>query len=385
MAGQADTSSDWALLANRDTKERQVMVRDFRAQAGLPLRERTTLGLGGPAEYFAEVAGVEALREALLWAERRSLPVTVLGGGSNVVVAEGGIPGLVLSVGLDEEIAQEHGEFVDVRVGAGRAWDDLVAGAVKRNWAGLECLSGIPGRVGATPIQNVGAYGQEVAETVRAVDVFDRGRASLEELAHADCKFGYRTSRFKTSDAGRFIVLAVTFRLRIGGRACVAYPEIAKQFPARPPALAEVRSAVLATRRQKSMLLDPSDENGRSCGSFFLNPELEGPALQDLQARSATPPPFFPQPDGRFKVPAAWLIEQAGFRRGQRWGTVGISSRHSLALVCHAGATSRALLEAAHRVRDGVAEAFGLWLQPEPQFLGFGTTSDGLPALSSFE
>lgn len=358
------------------------MVRDFKAQSGLPLRERTTLGLGGPAEHFAEVAGVEALREALAWAEHRSLPVTVLGGGSNVVVADGGVRGLVLSVGLDEEVAQGDGEFVEVRVGAGRAWDDLVAGAVARDWAGLECLSGIPGRVGATPIQNVGAYGQEVAETVRSVEVFDRRRGALEELTHADCNFGYRTSRFKTTDEGRFIVLAVTFRLRVGGSACVAYPEVAKQFAARSPTLAEVRSAVLATRRQKSMLLDPSDENGRSCGSFFLNPELEAPALERLRERSPTPPPFFPQPDGRFKVPAAWLIEQAGFRRGQRWGTIGISSRHSLALVCHAGATSRALLEAAHRVRDGVAGAFGLWLRPEPQFLGFGGTSDGLPALS---
>jgi UDP-N-acetylmuramate dehydrogenase len=235
--------------------------------------------------------------------------------------------------------------------------------------------------VGATPIQNVGAYGQEVAETVRSVEVFDRESGALERLAHADCGFGYRTSRFKTSDAGRFIVLAVTFRLRIAGAACLGYPEIAKQFAARSASLGEVRSAVLATRRQKSMLLDPSDENRRSCGSFFLNPELDAPELERLQARSATPPPCFPQPDGRFKVPAAWLIEHAGFRRGQRWGAVGISSRHSLALVCHEGATSRALLEAAHRVRDGVAKSSGLWLRPEPQFLGFSGPNDGLPAL----
>jgi UDP-N-acetylmuramate dehydrogenase len=360
-----------------------VTISEFEPQASSPLAERTSLGLGGPAQYFAKVGSVEELRRALGWAERRSLPVTVLGGGSNVVVADRGVPGLILSVGLGQETVLERGELVEVRVGAGRVWDELVAGAVARDWAGLECLSGIPGQVGATPIQNVGAYGQDVAETVLGVEVFDRASGALLELPHAECGFGYRTSRFKTSDAARFIVLAVRFRLRAGGSACLVYPEIAKQFPARTPSLAEVRSAVLATRRQKSMLLDPSDENGRSCGSFFLNPELDAPELERLRARSATLPPCFAQPDGRFKVPAAWLIEHAGFRRGQRWGAVGISSRHSLALVCHDGATSRALVEAAHRVRDGVAQAFGVWLRAEPQFLGFGGSSDGLPALES--
>jgi UDP-N-acetylmuramate dehydrogenase len=360
-----------------------VAEREFEPRAGLRLAERTTLRLGGPAQYFAEVGSVDALRDAFHWAERQSHPVTSLGGGSNVVVADGGLSGLVLSIVHTGESMVEDGEFVDLRVGAGRVWDEVVAGAVERNWAGLECLSGIPGRVGATPIQNVGAYGQEVAGVLRSVEVFDRRSGALTEIAHADCGFGYRTSRFKTADAGRFIVLRVTFRLRANGAPCLAYPEIAKQFTTRSPTLSEVRVAVLETRRQKSMLLDPADENGRSCGSFFLNPELGAIELERLRARSATPPPVFQQTDGRFKVPAAWLIEHAGFQRGQRWGAVGISSRHSLALVCHEGATSRALVEAAHRVRDGVAAAFGLWLRPEPQFLGFGEPSDGLPALGT--
>jgi UDP-N-acetylmuramate dehydrogenase len=342
----------------------------------------TSLGLGGPAQHFARVRAADELPELLDWSARQSLPVTLLGGGSNVVVADAGVEGLVLTLDLRGESTRRSGEGVDVSVGAGEAWDPFVARTVERGWSGLECLSGIPGHVGATPIQNVGAYGQDVSGTLVSVDLYDRTLGASITLGHEECGFGYRTSRFKTRDAERFIVLGATFRLREGGEGCVAYPELARHFAAagaaRPTPRA-VRRVVLETRASKSMLLDPNDENGRSCGSFFLNPELTSSELDALLGRVSAAPPVYPQPDGRSKLPAAWLIEHAGFRRGQRFGDVGISSRHALALVCHRGATAGQLVEAAHRIRDGVARSFGVVLVPEPRFLGFGTPSDGLP------
>jgi len=349
---------------------------------GVELASRTSLGLGGPAEYFARVTRADDLPVLLDWAARRSLPVTLLGGGSNVVVADAGIGGLVLSLELAGEAWRREGEFIEVSVGAGEAWDPFVERTVEGGWLGLECLSGIPGRVGATPIQNVGAYGQDVSQTLVSVDVYDRVQGASYTLARAECGLGYRTSRFKTRDDDRFIVLGVTFRLRAGAEGCVAYPELARHFSAPgspPPSPSAVRRVVLETRRSKSMLLDPNDDNGRSCGSFFLNPELTPAELDALASRLPAPPPAYAQPDGRSKVSAAWLIEQAGFRRGERFGNVGISSRHALALVCHAGATAGELVAAARRVRDGVERALGVVLAPEPRFFGFAKASDGLP------
>jgi UDP-N-acetylmuramate dehydrogenase len=353
----------------------------------VPLAQATSLRLGGPAEFHARIeppafpgAFAGALAEALDWAARRGLPLTILGGGSNVVIADAGLSGLVLTLAGASETITRDGDRVLVTIGAGALWDDFVARCVARGWSGIECLSGIPGHVGATPIQNVGAYGQEVADTIVSLRAHDRASGQIVELAPADCAFGYRTSRFKTNDADRFIVLDVTFRLHAGGAPCRAYPEIARRIPAEAT-LDDARRIVLDTRREKSMLLDPGDENGRSCGSFFLNPLIEPTALDDLRARTSAAPPTYPQPDGRLKLPAAWLIERAGFHKGQRWGAVGISTRHSLALVAHAGATSRQLLEAAHRIRDGVQARLGIQLTPEPLFLGFGSSPHGLPAL----
>jgi UDP-N-acetylmuramate dehydrogenase len=339
----------------------------------------TSVQLGGPAEFLSRASSLDAISLALDWASRRGLAVTLLGGGSNVVIADAGVPGLVLTVALRGRSIIRHAGQVDVTVRAGERWDDFVAACVDQGWAGVECLSGIPGHVGATPIQNVGAYGQEVSDCLLRVEVYDRTLNRAVELEHGQCGFDYRTSRFKTTDGERFIVLGATFRLREGGRPCLSYPEIARRFtPGQPPSLRSVRDAVLATRRSKSMLLEPG-ENARSCGSFFLNPRLTSAELDRLRERSATVPPSFPQPDGRIKVPAAWLIEQAGFARGQRWGSVGLSSQHALALVCHDGATAAALLDAARRVRDGVARAFEIGLFPEPRFLGFELGGDGFP------
>jgi UDP-N-acetylmuramate dehydrogenase len=343
----------------------------------------TSLGVGGPAQYFGRVTRPETLPAWLDWAARQNLPVTLLGGGTNVVISDRGVAGLVLTLDLLGESILRDGDTVDVSVGAGEPWDAFVARSVERGWAGLECLSGIPGQAGATPIQNVGAYGQDVGAVLVSVDVYDALAGMRTALGRDECGFGYRTSRFKGVDAGRFIVLGVTFRLRSGGEGCISYPEVARHFsaPGSPrPTPANVRRVVLETRRAKSMLLDPNDENGRSCGSFFLNPELTSADFEALRARASSAPPGFPVAGGRIKVPAAWLIEQAGFRRGQRFGKVGISSRHALALVCHAGATAADLVGAAHEVRDGVARAFDVALVPEPRFLGFATPSDQLPA-----
>jgi UDP-N-acetylmuramate dehydrogenase len=357
------------------------MGRGFQPQAGVALAPATSLRLGGPAEFFARIEHPAQLGEALEWAQQHQLDVQVLGGGSNVVIADEGLRGLLLSLAFAAESSTLEGEQAHVTIGAGASWDDFVARCVARGWAGLECLSGIPGHVGATPIQNVGAYGQEVASSLVSLRAHDRQSQQAIELSHSDCDFGYRTSRFKTRDAGRFIVLDATFRLQVAGAPCLLYPEIARRLPASAATLADTRRAVLATRGEKSMLLDANDENGRSCGSFFLNPVLGVEQLDALRARIASPPPSYPQPDGSVKLPAAWLIEQAGFRKGQRWGAVGISTRHSLALVAHDGATSRQILEAAHRIRDAVAQHLGIWLTPEPLFLGFGSAPDGLPRL----
>ena len=349
---------------------------------GVTLAPLTSLGVGGPAQFFARVGRAEALPEWIDWAARQGLPLTLLGGGTNVVIADAGVPGLVLALDLLGESARCDGSAVEVSVRAGEPWDAFVARSVERGWLGLEGLSGIPGQVGATPIQNVGAYGQDVAGSLLSVEVYDRAQQRVVTLGRDECGFGYRTSRFKAEGGDRYVVLGVTFRLQAGGDARIAYPELARRFAAsgapRPTASA-VRRVVLETRRGKSMLLDPSDENGRSCGSFFLNPELTSDELEALRARAPGPPPVHTQPNGRSKVPAAWLIEQAGFQRGQRFGSVGISSRHALALVCHPGASARQLVEAARRIRDGVAHAFDVVLSPEPRFFGFGALSDGLP------
>ena len=354
-----------------------------------PLAARTSVKLGGPAEFLARIQTPAQIPAALDWARAHGLPVTVLGGGSNVVISDAGIRGLVLDLSIGAEaVAGEPAEVhtdadhVLVDVGAGVLWDEFVTHCVDRGWAGVECLSGIPGRVGATPIQNVGAYGQEVAGSLAAVEVYDTQESRLLTLGHAECGFGYRTSRFKQADTDRFIVVSVRFRLLPGGPACLAYPEVARQFAAgEPPDLQSVRTAVLRTRRGKSMLIDVADENARSCGSFFLNPELGPAALDQLRGRCSTPPPAFPTTDGRSKVPAAWLIEHAGLVRGQRFGSVGISSKHALALVCHPGATARSLVAVAHQVRDTVESKLGVRLEPEPRFFGFGSSPDRLPAI----
>jgi UDP-N-acetylmuramate dehydrogenase len=336
-----------------------------------PLAPHCTLRLGGPARYLVEATDEATVAEAVQWAASRKLPVRVLGGGSNLVIADEGVDGLVLKIALRGVTAREIPGAVEVTAAAGEPWDDFVRHTVERGWAGLECLSGIPGLVGATPIQNVGAYGQEVSDTLAAVRALDREGGRVVTLAPADCGFGYRDSLFKSRAPGRYVVLAATYRLVPGGAPYLGYADIAREIGTASPPLSTVRETVIRVRRSKSMVLDPGDPNARSCGSFFLNPIVDAAALAAIDARAAgLSMPRWPQPDGRVKLSAAWLIERAGFTRGQSEGPVGLSTRHTLAIVCHDGARARDVTAFARRVRAGVEARFGVRLHPEPIFWG---------------
>jgi len=336
-----------------------------------PLAPHCTLRIGGPARYLVEATDEPTVVKAVQWAASRALPVRVLGGGSNLVIADEGVDGLVLKIGLRGVTTREVSGAVEVTAAAGEPWDDFVGDTVGRGWAGLECLSGIPGLVGATPIQNVGAYGQEVSDTLTSVRALDRESGRIVTLAPAECGFGYRDSLFKSRAPGRYVVLAVTYRLVPGGAPYLGYADIAREIGTASPPLSTVRETVIRVRRSKSMVLDPGDPNARSCGSFFLNPIVDARELAAIDARAAgLAMPRWPQPDGRVKLSAAWLIERAGFTRGQAAGPVGLSTRHSLAIVCHDGARAREVTAFARRVRADVEQRFGVTLHPEPIFWG---------------
>ncbi len=333
------------------------------------LADHTTLRLGGPARAWVRATTEQELTEALA---ATTGPLLVLGGGSNLVVADAGFDGTVVEVatwGLRADV--EDGEDptcggVLVTVAAGEDWDGFTAYAVEHGWVGVEALAGIPGRVGATPIQNVGAYGQEVSQTIARVRVWDRTLQGVRTFAGAECRFGYRTSRFK-ADPGRHVVLDVTFQLRQGSLgAPVEYAELARTLgvePGQRAPLAEVREAVLALRRGKGMVLDPADHDTWSAGSFFTNPVVEPGALPEGAPR-------WPQPDGRVKTSAAWLIEHAGFAKGYAAGAVGISTKHPLALTNRGGGRTEELLALAREVRDGVERRYGIRLVNEPVLVG---------------
>lgn len=343
-------------------------------RARVPLAAYTTLGVGGPARWFTEAADEAALQAALRWARARSVPLRVLGGGSNLVVADHGVEALVVRMALRGVESREVDGAMQVTAAAGEPWDDFVRLTVERGWAGLECLSGIPGLVGATPMQNVGAYGQEVSDTITCVRALDTRNGDIADVPAAECGFAYRDSAFKRREPGRFAVIAVTYRLRPGGAPALRYADVERHLAARgirAPTLADVRESVLAIRRAKSMVIDPADPNRRSCGSFFTNPIIARDALAAVERRVADATmPRWPQPDGRIKLSAAWLIERAGFRRGQQDGAVGLSTRHALAIVAHDGARAADVVAFARRVQTTVADRFGVRLTPEPVYWG---------------
>jgi UDP-N-acetylmuramate dehydrogenase len=344
----------------------------------VPLAPLTTFELGGPARFFCQAATAEDAVWALRWAADQKLPVFVLGGGSNLVVGDAGFPGLVLQLIARGIEFRNQGDHVVLEAQAGEQWDDVVAAAVARDLAGTECLSGIPGTAGATPIQNVGAYGQEVADALRSLRVLDRRSLEVRELPAAACDFSYRNSVFKR-EPGQAIVLSVCFALRPGARPVLAYRELANALAARArPSLSEVRETVLDLRRKKSMVYDAGDPNRRSAGSFFTNPIVSADQAAAVSAQAAAEKlvqapeevPQYPLPNGRVKLAAGWLVERAGVERGLRMGPVGVSSRHALALVHHGGGCTADLIRLAVHVRDTVAARFGITLQPEPVFLG---------------
>jgi UDP-N-acetylmuramate dehydrogenase len=321
--------------------------------------ELTTLRLGGPAGRFVEALTEDEVVEAVTSAGG---PLLLMSGGSNLVVSDEGFAGTVVRIAT----RGVSSDGTHVTVAAGEPWDAFVAHCIEEGLAGIECLSGIPGSTGATPIQNVGAYGQDVSQTITAVRVYDRDRRAVATLSPADCGFGYRTSALKGSD--RYLVLAVTFALDRSEEARpVRYAELARAVSARP-SLAEVREAVLSLRRGKGMVIDPDDPDSVSAGSFFVNPILTAEEFGSLASRYD--PPSWPEPDGRIKTSAAWLIEHAGFGRGYGNGNVGISTKHTLALVNRGEASTAELLALARALRNGVIERFGVELQVEPTLVG---------------
>lgn len=363
-------------------------------QENVPLAPFTTLEIGGAARFFVEVQREDELLAALDFAASRRLPVFILGGGSNVLIADEGFPGLVMRMALRGVTYRNEGACALVTANAGEDWDELVRQCIERNLAGLECLSGIPGLVGGTPVQNVGAYGQEVRETIVSVRVFDRSKHRIAELTNAECRFSYRSSLFNTEARERYIVLAVTYALKPHGPPALLYPDVKNFFTARTdqPSLQEVRAAVRTIRARKGMVITPGDPDCHSVGSFFKNPVIRREDLVCLEVavraqrltREDERVPHFAAGEDRWKVPAGWLIEHTGFQKGYRRGRVGISSKHTLAIVNHSGATAREVLRLAVEIQERVSETFGIWLQPEPVFVGYEAALNSSQLLNHF-
>jgi UDP-N-acetylmuramate dehydrogenase len=345
-------------------------------QENVPLAPLTTFKVGGPARYFVEAKTIAEVNEAVAFARSQSLPLFVLGGGSNLVISDAGWLGLVLKVAISgiEEHSENGGSLFEV--GAGEDWDNFVARAVVRNCAGVECLSGIPGSVGGTPVQNVGAYGQEVAETIESVLALDLKEGQLRELCGEACGFKYRTSLFNTTERGRYIILRVTYGLTPGGEPRIEYADLKKHFAGwgKSPTVADTREAVRQIRASKAMLITPGDEDCRSAGSFFKNPVLSSEQYKELTTRAATKGlqvPNYPALAAQKKVSAAWLVEHSGFSKGYSSGSVGISRKHALAIVNRGQATAADIVALKEHIQHRVEDIWNIHLEPEPVFVGF--------------
>lgn len=345
-------------------------------EQNIPLAPLTTFKIGGPARFFVEALSRAEVEEAVTFARAQNLPLFVLGGGSNLVIADAGWPGLVLKVGIsgfEQRPGRENGRAL-FDVGAGESWDRFVAHAVAAECAGVECLSGIPGSVGATPVQNVGAYGQEVSETIEAVEAFDRRDGQIRELCNEACGFSYRSSIFNTTERDRFIILRATYALTPGGAPHLEYADLKRYFEGHknPPTLAETREAVCQIRARKGMLIVPGDPDCQSAGSFFKNPILSDEQLNDLRKRASAKGltlPAYPALAQRHKVSAAWLVDHSGFPRGYDAGRVGISHKHALAIVNRGGATAADVIALKEQIQQRVKATWGVRLEPEPVFI----------------
>lgn len=340
----------------------------------VPLAPLTTLGVGGPARLFADVQTPEELPNLLDYGRAEDLPVLVMGGGSNMVISDGGWPGLVLHIAIRGITQYRENRLVIYEAGAGEDWDGLVARTVADNYGGLECMSGIPGTVGGTPVQNVGAYGQEVSDTIVRVIAYDRQTGNIREFKSAECGFGYRTSLFNTEQRDRYIILRVAYALKHAAAPKVEYAELKRMFEGQKPSLQQVRDAVRQIRASKGMLLVEGDPDARSAGSFFKNPIVTRERFLQLEAdMKARGLQFscYMVDETHCKLSAAWLVEKAGFHRGYVHGNVGISGKHTLAIINRGGAKASEVVSFMNVIRDTVFARFQVDLQPEPVFVGF--------------
>lgn len=345
-------------------------------QENVPLAPLTTLKVGGPARYLVEAQGYDEVLFAVEYARSNHLPLFIMGGGSNLVIADAGWPGMVLRVAIRgvEERAAENGKR-EFEVGAGEDWDNFVALTVKRDCAGVETMSGIPGTVGGTPIQNVGAYGEEVSETISSVRALDMMTMDIVDLPNEDCAFGYRKSVFNTTSKGRYLVMGVTFALTPGGAPRITYADLKNRFGDKQPTLEQTRNAVREIRLSKAMLIVADDEDCRSAGSFFKNPIVPEAKYQEIATLADKDglgtPPKYPAAEGYAKLSAGWLVERSGFPKGTTRGNVGISRKHALAIVNRGEATAADIIGLKEDVQRAVSDKFGIELSSEPVFVGF--------------
>jgi UDP-N-acetylmuramate dehydrogenase len=354
----------------------QMNTGSLEIRENYPLKELTTFGLGGPARYFAVAENEDDVVEALDFAERRKLPIFILGGGSNVLVSDAGFPGIVILVRIKGFRSRLEGEHCFVYAGAGEEWQDFADRCVSSNWQGVECLAGIPGTVGAAPVQNIGAYGQDVAETiagVRAIGI-DTGKAVF--FSNEECAFAYRKSIFNSVSAGRYIITGVTFRLKQNGPPAIRYREIEKRFKGGGEAtLQQVRDAIIAIRDAKGLLVCKGHESFMSAGSFFKNPLVPADMFKGIerlvQKSGGCSNWAWTFDSGEVKLSAACLIQCAGFSRGYRKGNVGMSPNHTLIIVNFGGANSQEIADFAREVQVKVKELFGVFLRPEIRLIGY--------------
>ncbi len=347
-------------------------------KADVPISTLTTFEIGGPAQWLAEPSNLEELKQSILFAQENRLAVFPIGCGSNILASDSGCKGLLIKPKMQNLTVTIEGEEATVKAQAGVIWDDLVAETVKQDLAGLECLSGIPGQVGAAPVQNIGAYGQEAANTIESVQVIDLDTLETHNLSAAACAFAYRTSNFKTIWKGRYIITAVTFKLRVHGQASMRYQDLERFFAddlasdaSWRPNLSQVRQAVLKVRASKSMLYDKADPNHRCAGSFYLNPIIPKAQAQQLKEQWPNMPVYNTDDPTMCKVSAAWLVDNAGFHKGFRSGKAGVSSAHTLALINPGQASATDILAFSDLVKAKVKEVFDIQLKPEPIMLGF--------------
>lgn len=353
---------------------------ESRIESTVVLAPFTTLGVGGPARYFLQANIETEIIAGLEFASTQKLPVFVLGGGSNVLISDSGFDGLVIHIRMDRtgdrfktdelEASRVGGWSRRITAGAGENWDDFVQFCVENHLAGVECLSGIPGTVGGTPVQNVGAYGQDVSETIDSVGCIDRETFRSVRFTNRECGFSYRKSIFNSYFIDRYIVYDVTYELIVGGKPKIAYTDLSEFFGSRVPDLGEMREAVIGIRQAKSMVIDANDPNSKSVGSFFKNPILSDRQFNKLRSEYPGVPGFVVA-NGQFKIPAAWLIENAGFVKGFRIGNAGISTKHSLAIINYGNASAAEIIDLAKAIQNEVKRRFDIELAPEPVFIGF--------------